>query len=105
MTWRLSLPSGRSLLSALFAALLVGTLGASSLRPASAAQQFRITAALRMQLPTMSTGKNQAFIVTGSSAQERNALIPLAGGKLAEMAGFTAIDPDAPQYATALKCM
>jgi len=105
MSWRLSLPSGRSLLSALFAALLVGTLGASSLRPASAAQQFRITAALRMQLPTMSTGKNQAFIVTGSSAQERNAMIPLAGGKLAEMAGFTAIDPDAPQYATALKCM
>jgi len=105
MTGRLSIPSGRSLMSALVAAVLVGTLGASSLRPASAAPQFRINTALRMQLPNMSTGKHQAFIVTGATAQERNALIPLSGGSLAEMGGFTAISPESSQYATALKCM
>jgi spore germination cell wall hydrolase CwlJ-like protein len=105
MTRRFTLPSRSSLASATIAALLVGTLGASSLRPASAAPQFRITSALRMQIPTMSTGRHQAFIVTGATAQERNALIPLAGVRLAEMGGFTAISPEAPQYATALKCM
>ena len=105
MTGRLTLPSGRSVMSVAVAAALMGTLGASSLRPASAAPQFRIATALRMQIPTMSTGKHQAFIVTGATAQERNALIPLAGGKLAEMAGFTAIAPESSQYATALKCM
>ena len=105
MTHRLTLPSGRSLMSAMVAAVLVGTLGASSLRPASAAPQFRITTALRTQLPTMSTGQHQSFIVTGETAQERNALIPLAGGRLAEMGGFTAISPESAQYATALKCM
>ena len=105
MTRGYAFPSGRSLMSVTVAAALVGTLGASSLRPASAAQQFRMASALRMQIPTMSTGKHQSFIVTGATAQERNALIPLAGGKLAEMGGFTAISPDSPQYATALKCM
>ena len=105
MTRRFTLPSRSSLASAAIAALLVGTLGASSLRPASAAQQFRLTGTLRTQLPTMSTGRHQAFIVTGATAQERNALIPLAGGRLADMAGFTAISPESSQYATALKCM
>jgi spore germination cell wall hydrolase CwlJ-like protein len=98
-------PAWRHLVSGALAVVLVATLGASSLLPAAAAPQFEIAPALRMQISAMSTGKHQASTVTGASAQERNALIPLAGGRLADMAGFTAISPDSSQYATALKCM
>jgi spore germination cell wall hydrolase CwlJ-like protein len=98
--------SWRGFAVALGAAVLISTLGASTLRsPAAAATKFRISPSIGAALPTMSTGKHQSLVVAGTNAQERNALIPLSGGSLVRVGGFSAISPDSSQYATALKCM
>jgi len=89
------------------ALLLPATFGIAFLVRAAAvpAPQVEISSAVRMQIPTMSTGAHQALVVTGDTAQERNAYIPLAGGTLADMRGFAEIRLGTPQYATALKCL
>lgn len=74
-------------------------------QPAVAAPQVQISSAVRTQIPTMSTGVNQALVLSGQSAQQRNAQIPMSGVNLAEMRGFAEISPSSPQYAAALKCL
>jgi hypothetical protein len=44
-------------------------------------------------------------VVTGESAQARNANIPMVAGALAEVGGFTDISPKSEQYGTALRCL
>lgn len=93
--------------SAAAVGLLAAIVGTALLvrEPAVAAPQVQISRAVRMQIPTMSTGANQALVLTGQTAQQRNALIPVAGGNLADMRGFAEISPSSPQYAAALKCL
>jgi hypothetical protein len=71
---------------------------------AEAAPQPPVSKQVREQLGMMSTGAGQSLVVTGATAQQRNALIPLAGDPLARMQGLV-VAASAPQYATALKCM
>lgn len=87
--------------------VLLASLGASALlrSSAEAASNLRMTSAMRMQIPTMSTGIHQAFVTTGATAQQRNAGIPLAAGALAQMQGFSEISPRSAQYGTALRCL
>ena len=87
--------------------ILLSGLGASSVlrAPAAAAPSARISSAMRMQIPSMSTGVGQLIVVEGPTAQQRNAAIPLAGGRLAAMQSFTSISPASPQYGAALKCL
>ena len=86
---------------------LVASVGMSSLYPAPASGLARIpmAEAIRMQIPSMSTGAHQQLLIAGESAQARNASIPAAGGALAQIAGFTEISPDSAQYGTALRCL
>lgn len=86
---------------------LMTTAGASSLYPGPTPGQAKVpmTETLRMQIPTMSTGNLQQLVVTGESAQARNARIPVAAGTLAEIGGFTEISPKSEQYGTALRCL
>lgn len=95
----------------MFSAAAIGLVGAITgtallvRQPAVAAPQVQISRAVRMQIPTMSTGVNQALVLSGQTAQQRNAQIPMSGGNLAEMRGFAEISPSSPQYAAALKCL
>jgi hypothetical protein len=73
--------------------------------PAVAAPQPMLPKPVREQILAMSTGAHQALVVTGENAQQRNALIPLAGEPLARMPGFAVVPAASPQYATALKCL
>jgi spore germination cell wall hydrolase CwlJ-like protein len=97
----------RVVFSAAAIGLLAAIAGTAVLvrEPAVAAPQVQISRAVRMQIPTMSTGMNQALVLSGQTAQQRNAQIPVAGGQLAEMRGFAEISPSSPQYASALKCL
>ncbi len=106
MTARLPVSARRPAAIAFVAMLIISLLAASTWRaPAAAATRFKLNPTIRMALPTMSTGTHQALVVSGAGAQQRNALIPLSGGALAQMAGFSAISAQSAQYATALKCM
>lgn len=93
--------------AALVAALLLATFGIAYFVRAAAVPppQVEISRAVRMQIPTMSTGAHQAMVVTGDTAQQRNAAIPVTAGTLAEMRGFSEIRQGTPQYAAALKCL
>ena len=73
--------------------------------PAAGLAKVPLTETMRMQIPTMSTGPHQQLVVAGESAQDRNAQIPVASGKLASLAGFTDISPRSEQYGTALRCL
>jgi hypothetical protein len=53
----------------------------------------------------MSTGLDQPMVVTGDSAVERNALIPMSALPVGRLLGFTQVGRSSPGYATALKCM
>jgi spore germination cell wall hydrolase CwlJ-like protein len=89
------------------AALFLVGLGTSlALRPpAEAAPSFAIDSAMRAQIPTMSTGAQQALLITGDTAEDGNARIPLAAGAPVEIAGFDAIARTSPQYAVAMECL
>lgn len=86
---------------------LVTAVGTSSLYPAPAADLAKvpITEAMRLQIPTMSTGTNQQLVIAGETAQTHNASIPVVAGALAEIPGFTEILPESEQYGTALRCL
>lgn len=73
--------------------------------PASGAAEMPIPEAMRMQIPTMSTGEHQNLLGSGESAQERNALIPLAADTPARLAAFAEIPTGSSQYTTALRCL
>lgn len=91
---------------ALFA-FVAGALGASSFVPPEQAARAAvpISNSVREQIATMSTGVDQPLVVTGDSAIERNALIPLSKMAVGRLSGFTEIGTSSSGYATALKCM
>jgi spore germination cell wall hydrolase CwlJ-like protein len=91
---------------AVVVAVMVALVAASLLRtPVAAAPQVRIDSALREQIKAMSTGNHQQLVIAGTSAEQRNSEIPLAGLALAKMSGFTAIQAGSSQYPQALKCL
>ena len=87
---------------------LVGcAFGVSSFAPREPAARAAvpISVDLREAMATMSTGTDQPLVVTGASAVERNALIPMSALPVGTMRGFTQIGMDSAGYAGALKCM
>ena len=93
--------------AAFLALALITAVGASSLYPVPATGLAKVpmTDAMRIQIPTMSTGVHQQLVGAGDSAQDRNARIPVVAGGLADIAGFTEISPKSEQYGTALRCL
>ncbi|MGX7952848.1 cell wall hydrolase [Tsuneonella sp. HG249] len=93
--------------AALLLAIVAGALGASSFIPPeqSANAAVPVSDMMRRQISTMSTGMDQPIVVTGDSAVERNALIPLSALPVGKLSRFTAIGTSTDAYATALKCM
>jgi spore germination cell wall hydrolase CwlJ-like protein len=74
-------------------------------QPAIAAPTVQLSSAMRSEIKAMSTGTEQALLVSGQSAQVGNAKIPFASGALGGMRGFADIDNASPHYGTALKCL
>lgn len=93
--------------AAFLVVVLMSAVGASSLYPVPATGLTKVpmTEAMRMRIPTMSTGTHQQLVVAGESAQQRNAQIPVSAGALAAIEGFTEISPTSRQYGTALRCL
>jgi spore germination cell wall hydrolase CwlJ-like protein len=101
------LRSARKGAAAVLALALAVAVGASSFYPVPATGLVKtpISETMRMQIPSMSTGSHQQLVMTGDSAQARNARIPLATGALADIDGFAEISPESRQYPMALRCM
>ncbi len=92
---------------ALAGVIVVGALGASSFVPPerAAIAAVPVSDTVRRQIAVMSTGSDQAIVVTGDSAVERNALIPTSSLPVGRLSGFTEIAKGSAGYANALKCM
>ena len=87
-------------------AVLLCLVGASSfVQPEQAAKAAVIKPEFRAQLEAMSTGTDQPLLITGDSAVERNALIPLSSLPVGRMSGFTQVARMTAGYDTALKCL
>ncbi|MCT2558916.1 cell wall hydrolase [Tsuneonella sp. YG55] len=86
---------------------VTGALGASSFVPPerAASAAVPVSDTVRRQIATMSTGTDQATVVTGVSAIERNALIPTSDLPVGRLPAFTEIGTSSTAYANALKCM
>lgn len=56
-------------------------------------------------LDEMSTGADQAMVVTGNGAQARNARIPLASGVTRKLAAYAPISTTSTSYQAAHKCL
>lgn len=69
------------------------------------AEPVRISIQQAQSLARLSEGEGAELVTEGASAQDRNALIPLSGGKLQTLSGFSARDGADGSYGTALKCM
>lgn len=67
--------------------------------------QLQIERAINGTLSEMSTGADQALVVTGTDAQSRNALIPVVGGLRPGLGAYSPIEPGTSPYATALRCL
>lgn len=93
--------------AALLLAFVAAALGASSFIPPeqSARAAVPLSDTMRRQISSMSTGIDQLNVVTGDSAVERNALIPISALPVGRLSGFTAVATNAPAYGTALKCL
>lgn len=88
------------------AAVLALGLGPSAFESAtSPAAGLTVGKSVRQSLPSMSTGDEQDLVVSGSDAQQRNALIPMSGGGLDTAPSFSEIRVASPHYGTALKCL
>lgn len=88
-------------------AVVAGALGASSFVPPerAASAAVPVSSAVRQQIAAMSTGADQPLVVSGDSAVERNALIPVSTLPAGRMSAFTAIGTSSAAYPTALRCM
>lgn len=97
----------RKMAIAAVALALAGTLAAIFLvrEPATAAPTVRLSSSMRSEIAVMSTGVQQDLLISGETAQLRNARIPFASEGIAGMRGFADIPAASPQYASALKCM
>lgn len=73
--------------------------------PPPAQATLPVSRALQNAIGAMSTGEDQAIVVSGTSAIERNADIPLTGMSRGTMAAFHQIAPGSSAYGNALKCM
>src|SRR5690606_34324250 len=94
-------------MSVVAAGCLAAGIGATLFVPTLAAPlpQVQVSETIRQQMPSMSTGANQALVVEGERAQDRNAQIPVAAGALAVLSGFDDIPVASPHYGVALKCL
>ncbi len=93
-----------------FAAFLLALLGLGGgtwwmADQARGAAPMHITQKQADSLADISAGKGAELVLQGESAQERNALIPLVGGSVEKLAGFSALGGDRNSFRTALKCM
>ena len=97
----------RKLAIAVVAAVLLSALAAFVLvrEPAAAAPKVRLSSTMRSEISSMSTGAEQALLISGETAQLRNARIPFAADTLAGMRGFAEIPAGSAQYGTALRCL
>jgi spore germination cell wall hydrolase CwlJ-like protein len=95
-----------SFAAVLLAALLL-TIGALSFIPRAqpAAAAVPVSKALREQIAGMSTGTDQSLVMSGDTAVQRNALIPVSAVPVGQMSGFTQIAHASGGYDTALKCL
>ncbi|WP_240504503.1 cell wall hydrolase [Tsuneonella mangrovi] len=89
------------------AAVPFAALAASSFVPAEHPAQaaLPISREVKAAIGEMSTGGDQAIVVTGENAVERNATIPLTTMPRGQLARFTQVAPGRAGYATALKCL
>ena len=97
----------RKLAIAVVAAVLLSALAAFVLvrEPAAAAPKVRLSSTMRSEISSMSTGAEQTLLISGETAQLRNARIPFAADTLAGMRGFAEIPAGSAQYGTALRCL
>ncbi|MDZ4307783.1 cell wall hydrolase [Allopontixanthobacter sp.] len=65
----------------------------------------RISAEQAKTLASLTEGEAAEIVIEGTSAHDRNALIPLSGGTLQTLSGFSALSGADGSYGTALKCM
>lgn len=65
----------------------------------------RISIQQAENLASLNQGDGAEIVMQGASAHDRNALIPLSGGTLQTLSGFSARDGADGSYGTALKCM
>lgn len=72
---------------------------------ANDAQSAKISVQHARNLASLTEGEGAELVMEGPSAHDRNALIPLSGGKLQTLSGFSALDGTDGSYSTALKCM
>lgn len=72
---------------------------------AAAAPKVRLSSTMRSEITSMSTGAEQALLISGETAQLRNARIPFAADTIAGMRGFAEIPAGSAQYGTALRCL
>ena len=105
-------PSGRELLHrlrplGLLAALPLAMMATGSfIAPAPTSQAaVPVSRAMQSAIGAMSTGADQSLVVSGTSAVERNAEIPLTDMARGTMAAFHQIAPGSAAYGNALKCM
>lgn len=88
------------------AAVLALGMGPSAFETAtSPAVGLTVGKSVRQALPSMSTGDEQDLLVSGSDAQQRNALIPISHGGLDTAPSFSEIPATSPYYGMALKCL
>lgn len=103
--WRISRAMGIIIGLILFAGVCAGTVNWWFSREAEEAEPVRITVQQAQGLAKLTEGEGAELVLEGDSAQDRNALIPLSGGKLQALASFSATSGTADSYGTALKCM
>lgn len=74
-------------------------------RVSSPSLKQQLSKSIGSSLDEMSTGADQAVLLTGNTAQARNARIPLASGITRSLETYTPIAATSANYATAHKCL
>lgn len=87
------------------AGICVGAANLLVSKETRSAEPVRISQQQAQSLANLSEGEGAQLVMEGDSAQDRNALIPLSGGKLQALSGFSARGGAEGSYGTALKCM
>ena len=88
-----------------FAIICVGAANWLFSDEADDAAPVRISAQQARSLASLTEGEGAELVMEGASAHDRNALIPLSGGTLQTLSGFSALGGADGSYGTALKCM
>lgn len=92
--------------SLIAATLVVGTATSPMVRPVDDGHPVvTMDRALKQSIATMSTGDEQDLLLSGETAEERNAAIPLSNLKLASPGGFAGIPMGSQFFGTAEKCL